>query len=81
LVDPEDETDECLGDIDELENEADTAIKNKILSDIIKVRNSNEQIDNAQKTSIDRIKLLNDRKKQIAELIQSRNEALKQKQV
>ena len=81
LVDPENETDECLGDIDELENEADTALKNKILSDIIKVRNSSEQIDNAQKTSTDRIKLLSERKKQIAELIQSRNDALKQKQV
>lgn len=78
MVDPQDESDECLGDLDENENEADTAARNKILTDIIKIRNSNEQIDNAEKTSLDRIKKLNDRKKQIAELIKSNSELLKQ---
>jgi hypothetical protein len=74
------EIDECLGDLDADENEADTANRNNILTNIIKIRNSNEQIDNAQKASQDRIKVLNDRKKQIAELIKTRNELIAEKQ-
>ena len=76
---PQDQADECLGNLDEDENDADTALRNNILTNIIKIRNTNEQIDNAKKTSEDRIKLLSDRKKQIAELIKSRSEEFKQK--
>jgi len=79
MTDQPAEIDECLGDLDDGENDADTALRNNILTNIIKIRNSNEQIDNAQKTSQDRIKLLSDRKKQIAELIKSQTEVLKQK--
>jgi hypothetical protein len=73
------EVDECLGELDDGENDADIAIRNNILTNIIKIRNTNEQIENAKKTSENRIKLLSDRKKQIAELIKSRSEALQQK--
>jgi hypothetical protein len=79
MTEQPEEVDECLGDLDEGENDADTALRNNILTNIIKIRNTNEQIDNAQKTSQDRIKLLSDRKNQIAELIKSQTEVLKQK--
>jgi hypothetical protein len=79
MIDPQEEIDECLGDLDEGLNDADTALKNKILTDIIKVRNANEQIDNAEKTSADRIKVLSDRKNQIAELIKTNKESLNKK--
>lgn len=75
MVEGQEQDDECLGNLDETENEADTAARNKILTDIIKVRNANEQIANAEKTSADRIKVLTDRKNQIAELIKLNKES------
>lgn len=80
MAEAAEEDDECLGNFDEGLNEADTALKNKILTDIIKVRNANEQIVNAEKTSVDRIKVLSDRKNQIAELIKLNKESSNNKQ-
>lgn len=80
MAEAAEEDDECLGNFDEGQNEADTALKNKILTDIIKVRNANEQIVNAEKTSVDRIKVLSDRKNQIAELIKLNKESSNNKQ-
>ena len=74
MIQEAEQEDECLGNLDENLNEADTANKNKILTDIIKVRYANEQIDNAEKTSSDRIKLLTDRKNQIADLLKLKKE-------
>lgn len=74
MVQGEEQDDECLGNLDESENEADAANRNRMLTDIIRVRNANEQIDNAEKTSNDRIKVLTDRKNQIAELLKLKKE-------
>ena len=77
MVDKKEEVDECLGDLDEAENDADTADRNKILTDIIKIRNANEQIVNAEKTSEQKIKVLSDRKNEIAMLLKLNRESIK----
>ena len=75
MIDKLEETDQCLGDLDEGQNEADTAARHAILTDIIKVRNANLQLANAEMTTSQKIKLLNDNKNEIAMLLKLNSES------